>query len=161
MTQPQRIPLTREGFDKLKKELDHLKSVERPRIVREIEEARAHGDLSENAEYHAAKEKQSHIAGRINELDDKLGKAEIIDPTQVKDKDRVSFGAHVTLLEVDTETKVTYQVVGEYESDITVGKISMSSPIGKALIGKFYQDEVKVTTPKGIKEFEIVKVQYK
>ncbi len=155
-----RIPMTREGYEKLKKEIDQIKGVERPKIIREIEEARAHGDLSENAEYHAAKEKQSHMTGRLHDLEDKLGRAEIIDPTKIADKNRVSFGARVKLLDVNIESEVVYQIVGEYEADINAGRISLTSPIGRALIGKSLKTSVSVTTPKGIREFEIIEINY-
>lgn len=158
--QHNRIPITREGYEKLKKEIDQIKGVERPKIIREIEEARAHGDLSENAEYHAAKEKQSHLTGRLHELEDKLGRAEIIDPARIADKTRVAFGAKVKLLDVHVESEVIYQIVGEYEADINAGRISLSSPIGRALIGKALKASVSVSTPKGIREFEIIEIDY-
>ena len=153
--------MTREGFDKIKKEIETIKTVDRPRIVHEIEVARAHGDLSENAEYHAAKEKSGHINGRLLYLEDRLSRAEVIDPKKMKGKDKVMFGAHVTILDLETEKKITYQVVGEDESDIALKRISIVSPVGKALIGKSKEDVIKVSTPKGMKEFEIVNVEYR
>ena|SRR3990167_8654777 len=155
-----RIPMTREGFEKIKKEIETIKTVDRPRIVHEIEVARAHGDLSENAEYHAAKEKNSHITGRLHYLEDRLSRAEIIDTKKMKGQTKVMFGAYVTILDLETEKKITYQVLGEDESDISLKKISISSPVGKALIGKSREDVIRVSTPKGIKEFEIVEVDY-
>lgn len=156
-----RIPMTRMGYEKLKKEIDALKSVERPKIVREVEEARAHGDLSENAEYHAAREKLGHIEGRLRELETKLSQVQVVESREIKDKTKVVFGAFVTLLEVESEVESTYQIVGEYESDIHDGRISMSSPIGKAVIGKIKSDLVRVLTPKGSREFEIVQIEYR
>lgn len=158
---PDRIPITREGFERLKAELQHMKSVERPKNVRDIEEARAHGDLSENAEYHAAKERQSHISGKLIELESMVGRAEIIDSTKVADKNKVSFGAHVTILDTETNEEVTYQIVGDYEADMQVKRISISSPIARALIGKIKDTVVTLTTPKGKRELEIVEIEYK
>lgn len=157
----QRIPMTREGFDKIKKEIETIKTIDRPRIVHEIEVARAHGDLSENAEYHAAKEKNGHISGRLLYLEDRLSRAEVIDPLKMKGQVKVMFGAHVTIVDLELDKKITYQVVGEDESNISLGRISISSPVGKALIGKSKEDLIKVKTPKGVKEFEIVEVDYK
>lgn len=153
--------MTREGFDRLREELNHLKAVERPKNVQDIEEARAHGDLSENAEYHAAKERSAHINGRIQELEYRIGAAEIIDPTQFKGQTRIVFGAHVTVLDLEEEARVTYQIVGEHESDIQGGKISLTSPIARSLIGKSEGEAIKVRTPKGFREFEILIVEYK
>ena len=153
--------MTREGFDKIKKEIETIKTVDRPRIVHEIEVARAHGDLSENAEYHAAKEKSGHITGRLQYLEDRLSRAEIIDPAKMKGEGKVMFGAHVTILDLETEKKITYQVVGEDESDLSLKRISIASPVGKALIGKMKEDLIRVFTPKGIKEFEIMEVDYR
>lgn len=161
MKSVQRIPMTRQGYDKLKKDLDQLKSVERPKNIRDIEEARAHGDLSENAEYHAAKERSSHINGMIQELEMRLSRAEIIDPTKFRGERKIVFGAHVTLLDTGSDEEITYQIVGEYESDIQAAKISVTSPIGRALIGQTADNVVKVTTPKGVREFEIVAINYK
>ena len=153
----ERIPFTKEGLEKVKAELAHIKKVERPDNIRAIEEARAHGDLSENAEYHAAKEKQSFLEGKINELETVIGQAEIIDfengPT-----DRVVFGRTVLLYNLDTEEEVSYQLLGPYESDPDNGKISIKSPIGMALLGSEEGDEVKVKTPGGIQEFEVLEI---
>jgi len=153
----ERIPITKEGLEKVKAELAHIKKVERPDNIRAIEEARAHGDLSENAEYHAAKEKQSFLEGRINELEMAIGQAEVIDfengPT-----DRVVFGRTVLLYNMDTEEEVSYQLLGPYESDPDNGKISIKSPIGMALIGSEVGDEVKVNTPGGLQEFEVLEI---
>ena len=153
----ERIPFTKEGLERVKAELAHIKKVERPANIRAIEEARAHGDLSENAEYHAAKEKQSFLEGKINELETVIGQAEIIDfengPT-----DRVVFGRTVLLYNLDTEEEVSYQLLGPYESDPDNGKISIKSPIGMALLGSEEGDEVKVKTPGGIQEFEVLEI---
>ena len=153
----ERIPFTKEGLEKVKAELSHIRKVERPDNIRAIEEARAHGDLSENAEYHAAKEKQSFLEGRINELEMVIGQAEVIDfengPT-----DRVVFGRTVLLYNLDTEEEVSYQLLGPYESDPDNGKISIKSPIGMALLGSEEGDEVKVNTPGGIQEYEVLEI---
>lgn len=152
--------MTREGYEKLKKELVRLKSVERPRLVREIEDARSHGDLSENAEYHAAKDRMGHVKGRILDLEQRISKAEIIDPVAMKGEDKVMFGARITLLDVEADKKITYQIVGEHESDISSGLVSVNAPIARALIGKKKDDTVSVRTPRGVKEFEILEVEY-
>lgn len=156
----ERVPMTRAGYEKMKKDLDHLKAVVRPQIINEIEEARAHGDLSENAEYHAAREKMSYVKGMIEEYDSRISMAEIIDVTALKGQTKIMFGAQVTLMEIETEKKISYQIVGEHESEIEKGKISIKSPIGKALIGKKLNDEVAVKTPGGVKEFEVIHVEY-
>lgn len=156
-----RIPMTREGFDKLKAEISRLKGIERPKIIREVETARAHGDLSENAEYHAAKEKLAHVNASLNHLEMKLSQAEIIDPALIRDKERVAFGAHVTLKNVGDEKQKIYHLVGEIESDVACGRISITSPLGKALIGKRIEDLIQVRAPKGITEYELIKVEYK
>ncbi len=151
------IPITQEGLDRLKSELKNLEKVERPNNIRMIEEARSHGDLSENAEYHAAKEKQSFIEGRINELKSVIGQSEVIE----EDKgpcDSVVFGRKVLLFNTGTDEEVEYRLVGPYESDPEKGRISVTSPLGKALIGKLEGDEVRVTTPGGIQEFEVVRI---
>ncbi len=160
MTLPDRVPMTREGHDKMKAECDHLKGIERPKIVDEVETARAHGDLKENAEYHAAREKLGHVQGRIMDLDNRLSRAEIIDPSQFKGQDKVLFGAKVTLLDVESEKETVYQIVGEYEADVNAGKLSITSPIARAVISKSTGEAVVVRTPKGPKEFEIVGVDY-
>ncbi len=156
----ERIPMTAEGHAALQAELKMLKSVERPSVIAAISEARAHGDLSENAEYHAAKEKQSFIEGRINELDDKLARADIIDISKLSGN-KVRFGATVTIIDADTEEKFTYKIVGEDEADVKGGKISVTSPIARALIGKEAGEEAEVAAPSGARAYEIVKVTYK
>lgn len=154
-----KIPMTALGFERLEKELKQLKSVERPAIIEAIAEARAHGDLSENAEYSAAKEKQSFIEGRILELEAVTSRADIIDVAAMSG-DQVKFGATVTLIDEDTEDKVTYQLVSEYEADINRNLISITAPIGRALIGKPKGSSVEVTTPRGIKFYEIEDVKF-
>jgi len=156
----QRVPITKSGHAELEVELKNRKSVERPAIIAAIAEARAHGDLSENAEYHAAKEKQSFNEGRIMELEDVLGRADIIDPVKVGG-DSIKFGATVVLFDVDTDGEVSYKIVGEPEADIEKNLISIASPIAKALIGKKADDEVVVTTPRGSKTYEVVSIEYK
>lgn len=156
----ERIPMTAEGHAALQAELKVLKSVERPGIIAAISEARSHGDLSENAEYHAAKEKQSFIEGRISELDDKLARADVIDISKLSGT-RVRFGATVTIADVDTEEEQTYKIVGEDEADVKAGKISVTSPIARALIGKEEGDEAEVSAPAGARAYEVVKVVYK
>jgi transcription elongation factor GreA len=155
-----KVPMTVQGAEQLRQELDKLKKVERPRVIAAIAEARAHGDLSENAEYHAAKEQQSFIEGRIAEVEAKLSSAQIIDPTTVNAEGRVVFGATVNLLDVDADSEVTYQIVGDDEADIEKGKISISSPIARALISKEEGDEVVVKVPDGERNYEILKVRY-
>lgn len=155
-----KVPLTVSGAEKLKKELHHLKTVERPRIIQAIAEARAHGDLSENAEYHAAKEQQSFIEGRINDVESKLGNAQIIDPLTVNAGGRVVFGATLELFEEEAQREVTYQIVGEDEADIGAGKISIGSPIARALIGKESGAVVEVRVPDGTRQYEILSVRY-
>lgn len=155
-----KVPLTVIGANALKAELHRLKSIDRPAVINAISEARAQGDLSENAEYDAAKEKQGFIEGRIQELESKLSSAQIIDPHLLDDDGRVVFAATVDLQEVETGEKVTYQIVGEDEADIKLGKISFSSPISRAMIGKYAGDVVVVRAPGGEKEYEIVDVKY-
>ncbi len=152
-------PMLQGGYDALKDELRHLKVEERPDIIAAIEEARGHGDLSENAEYHAAKERQGQIESRIAELDDVLSRAEVIDPARLSG-DTVTFGATVTMLDQDNKKKI-YQIVGNYEVDVKGGKISFSSPLGAALIGKKKGDDVEVHTPSGEKYYEVRKVEFK
>ena len=154
-----RIPMTESGFIAIEDEITHLKSVERPSVIRMIAEARAHGDLSENAEYHAAKERQAFIEGRLMDLEDKLGRAEVIDISKLSGK-TVKFGATVTLVDEDTDNKVKYQIVGDLEADIKKGRISISSPIARALIGKAAGDTVEVAAPGGARSYEILKVQF-
>jgi transcription elongation factor GreA len=153
-----KIPLTRAGYDKLDAELKHLKSVERPAIIAAIAEARAHGDLSENAEYSSAKEKQSFIEGRIKELEGVIGLAEVIDTSRLSGP--VKFGATVALVDEDTDEEKTYQIVGEYEADIENGRLNIKSPLARALIGKDAGDSVEVRTPGGEKAYEILSVSY-
>jgi transcription elongation factor GreA len=156
----QKHPMTVEGADSLKAELHRLKTIERPRIIEAIAVARAHGDLKENAEYHAAREEQSFAEGRILELEAKLAHAQIVDTTRLPPGDKVVFGAKVTLLHIETDAEVTYKIVGEDEADIKSGKISYQSPIGRALIGKSIDDTVLVNTPGGNVEYEIIAVKY-
>ena len=153
-------PMTIKGAEKLKEELHKLKTIDRPRITKAIAEARAHGDLSENAEYHAAREQQSFSEGRINAIESALAEAQIIDVTTLDAEGRVVFGATVKLLNIETDVEVTYQIVGEEEADINEGLISISSPIARALIGKQEDDAVDVNAPSGIIEYEILEVQY-
>ena len=155
-----KVPLTVVGAEKLKQELQRLKSVERPRIIAAIAEARSHGDLSENAEYHAAKEQQSFIEGKIADLDMKLANAQVIDPRTVSANGKVVFGATVDLMEEQSGQKVTYQIVGDFEADIAQGMISISSPISRALIGKEQGDVVEVRVPGGVREYEILDIRY-
>jgi transcription elongation factor GreA len=154
-----RMPITKAGLGRLKDELKRLKAIERPKIVKEIAEARSHGDLSENAEYHAAKEKQSHLEGRILQVEDWIARAEVIEVGKLKG-DRVVFGATVTLADADSGDEMRYQVVGELEADLKHGKISVTSPIARALIGKGEGDVVKVRSPGGEKEYEINAVEF-
>lgn len=154
------VPLTKQGAEDLQDELDKLKKVERPRIIQAIAEARAHGDLKENAEYHAAKEEQGHIEGRIAKLESDLSHAQIIDVTTMKNNGRVIFGSTVELINDETDEKVTYQIVGDYEADVKAGKISVSSPIARAIIGKDQEDEAIVNTPQGEVIYIIDSVKY-
>lgn len=155
------VPFTREGYLKLKAELEHLKQYERPKIIKEIAEARSHGDLSENAEYHAAKEKQGFVEGRINDLDDKISRAQIIEYPETESADQVRFGAFVTIHEEDSGEAKTYRIVGDLEADLGRGMISLSSPIARALMGKREGDLVEVSAPKGTMEYEIREVRYR
>ena len=155
----EKIALTRAGFDKIDAELKHLKSVERPAIIRAISEAREHGDLSENAEYHSAKEKQSFIEGRVKELEGVISLADVIDPSKFSGP--VKFGATVVLVDEDTDEEKTYLIVGEYEADIESGKLNMKSPLARALIGKDEGDSIEVSTPGGVRSYEILKITYK
>ncbi|HSD92485.1 MAG TPA: transcription elongation factor GreA [Methyloceanibacter sp.] len=155
-----KIPITVGGAEKLRAELQELKSVQRPAIVTAIAEARSHGDLSENAEYHAAKEQQGITEARVADLEDKLSRADIIDVSKLKG-DQVMFGATVTLLDEDTEEKVKYRIVGEIEAEVKSGKISITSPLARALLGKRKKDIVEVSTPGGGKSYQVVKVEYK
>ena len=153
------VPMTSGGYDALDTELKRLKGPERQRIIKAISEARAHGDLSENAEYHAAKEQQSHNEGRIMELEDMINRADVIDVASLSGKD-VKFGATVKLVDEDTDAEVTYQIVGDFEADLEQRKISISSPIARALIGKSVGDSVEVNTPGGGKSYEILGVKF-
>ncbi|MDO9449562.1 MAG: transcription elongation factor GreA [Rugosibacter sp.] len=155
-----KFPITLYGAELLRVELHRLKTVERPSIIAAIAEARSHGDLSENAEYDAAKERQGFIEGRIAEVEGKLGNAQIIDPASLDADGRVVFGATVELEDVNSGQPVVYQIVGDDESDIKLGKISFSSPVARALIGKFSGDAVEVQTPGGLREYEILDVKY-
>ena len=155
-----RVLLTAAGAERLQQELERLKKTERPMIIEAIAEARSHGDLSENAEYDAAKDRQGFIEGRIAELESQLSQAEIIDPQKLNADGKVVFGAYVQLYELETEAEVTYQIVGELEADLDRGQISLTSPIGRALIGKSEGDEVEVITPGGTRGYEILKVRY-
>ncbi|MBY0398858.1 transcription elongation factor GreA [Myxococcota bacterium] len=155
----QRVPMTQRGYETLKAELQRLKSVDRPANVKEIETAIAHGDLSENAEYHAAKEKQGHIAARIAQLDDKIARAQVIETTgQLPDK--VRFGATVVLRDAETDDEVRYTIVGEDEADAKQGRISITSPVAQALMNKTVGDEVSVKVPKGRRELEVVRISF-
>ncbi|MCX7888888.1 MAG: transcription elongation factor GreA [Rhodobacteraceae bacterium] len=154
----EKIPMTRSGFEALDAELKDLKTVERPAVIRAIAEAREHGDLSENAEYHAARERQSFVEGRIKELESILSRAEVIDPSRLNGT--IKFGATVTLLDEDTEEERTYQIVGEAEADIERGLLNIRSPLARALIGKSEGESVEVRTPGGEKSYEVVSVRY-
>jgi transcription elongation factor GreA len=155
----EKIPMTASGFKGLEDELNQLKNVDRHEIIKAIAEARAHGDLSENAEYHAAKERQSFIEGRVMELEDQIGRAEVIDISKLGGSS-IKFGATVTLVDEDTDEKRKYQIVGDVESDAKKGRISLSSPIARALIGKSKGDSVEVAAPGGAKSYEILKVEF-
>ena len=153
------VPLTRGGYELLKEELQHLKSIERPKIIQEIAEARGHGDLKENAEYHAAREKQSFIEGRIADLDDKLARARVIEFNGEPDS-LVKFGAYVTLADEESGESKTYRIVGDLEADIAQNRISLSSPIARALLGRRVDDTVAVQVPKGTREYVITDIKY-
>jgi len=152
--------MTPEGLVKLKEELKRYKTVERPKNIKDIEIARAHGDISENAEYSAAKERQSHIAGRISELEDNISRAQVIDPATLS-HDKVVFGATVRLSDSESGDEITYQIVGIHESDVKAGRISVESPLAKSLIGKSVDDIVTLRTPGGTKEYEVLEISYK
>src|SRR6202045_5379268 len=155
----EKIPMTAEGYSTLENELKHRQQVERPRIIQLITDARTHGDLSENAEYHSAKQAQSHNEGRIAELEDKLQRAEVIDVSKLSGS-TIKFGATVTLVDEDTEAEKVFQIVGETEADVKSGRVSITSPTARALIGKKVGDSVEVNTPGGGKSYEILKVAY-
>jgi transcription elongation factor GreA len=156
----EKIPMTSEGYSALEQELKQRQSVERPRIIQQITDARTHGDLSENAEYHAAKEEQAHNEGRIAELEDKLARAEVIDVTKLSGE-TITFGATVTVVDEDTEEKKVWQIVGEPEADAKKKRISITSPLARALVGKKKGDSVEVVTPGGAKAYEVVKVEWR
>ncbi len=153
-------PITIQGLEKIKKELDDLKKIKRPKIVQAIAEARGHGDLKENAEYHAAKEEQAKIEGRVIEINDLIARANVIDVTKLEKKDKVIFGSTVSVIDLESEEKKTYKIVGKDEADLSKNYIFFKSPIGKALIGKSKKDLVTVTTPSGEKNFEIIDIKY-
>jgi transcription elongation factor GreA len=155
----EKVPMTAEGYQALDEELKRLKTVERPAVIAAIGEARQHGDLSENAEYHAAKERQGWIEGQIAEIEDRMARAQVIDVSKLSGS-QVKFGATVSLLDEDTEQESRYQIVGDHEADVKSGKISISSPIARAIIGKEDGDVVEVTTPAGVKAYEITKVEW-
>ena len=151
--------MTGEGYQVLDEELRRLKTVERPQVIGQISEARSHGDLSENAEYHAAKDRQGWIEGRIAEIEDRLARAQVIDVTKLSG-DQVKFGATVTVVDEDTEEEARYQIVGEHEADVKSGRISLSSPLSRAMIGKEVGDVVEVNTPSGVRAYEILKIEW-
>ena len=156
----QRYPITKQAYERMEAELKELKEVKRPEVIEEIAVAREHGDLKENAEYHAAKEKQAFLEGRISDLEARQGLAEIIDPA-AQEGNEVKFGATVTLEDLETEQQKTYQIVGEYEADLDKGLIAFTTPIAKAMIGKSEGDDFEVQLPKGLVEYEIIKVEYR
>ena len=157
--QDSRVPMTQKGYQRLMEELKRLKSVERPKLVEQIEEARGHGDISENAEFHAAKERQSLLDVQIREIEDRVARAQVIEISKLSG-DKVVFGATVSLVDGDTGEKVVYQIVGDHEAEPKNGKISISSPVARALIGKCEGDEVEVRTPTGIRSFEILRLDF-
>ena len=156
----QKVPMTVQGAESLREEVQDLKSVKRPAVIQAIAEARAHGDLKENAEYHAAREQQSFIEGRIKDIEHKLSIVQIVDVTKIENTGKVIFGATVTIVNLETDEKVKYQIVGEDEANLKLGKISVTSPIARALVGKMEGDEVMVRAPSGDVAYEIVAVEY-
>jgi transcription elongation factor GreA len=156
----EKVPMTGEGYAALDDELKRLKTQERPSVIAAIAEARQHGDLSENAEYHAAKERQGWIEGRIAEIEDKIARAQVIDVSRLSGS-QIKFGATVSVIDEDTEEEARYQIVGEHEADVKLGKISLSSPLSRAMIGKEVGDVVEVITPGGVKAYEIVKLEWR
>jgi transcription elongation factor GreA len=156
----EKVPMTGEGYAALDDELKRLKTQERPSVIAAIAEARQHGDLSENAEYHAAKERQGWIEGRIAEIEDKIARAQVIDVSRLSGS-QIKFGATVSVIDEDTEEAARYQIVGEHEADVKLGKISLSSPLSRAMIGKEVGDVVEVITPGGVKAYEIVKLEWR
>jgi transcription elongation factor GreA len=155
----EKVPMTVQGYQALDEELKRLKTIERPAVIAAIGEARAHGDLSENAEYHAAKDRQGWIEGQIAEIEDKMARAQVIDVSRLSGK-QVKFGATVSVIDEDTEEKARYQIVGEHEADVKKGRVSITSPIARAMIGKESGDVVEVTTPAGVKAYEITAVDW-
>ncbi len=155
-----KVPMTKRGETLLREELADLKGIQRPRVIQAIADAREHGDLKENAEYHAAREQQSFIEGRVKEIEAKLSTAQVIDVTALPKSGKVVFGTTVKLLDLDSDEEITYQIVGDDEADLKARRISVGSPVARALIGKEAGDEVSVTTPKGIREYEILEVSY-
>jgi transcription elongation factor GreA len=155
----EKVPMTGEGYQSLDDELRRLKTLERPTVIAAIAEARLHGDLSENAEYHAAKDRQGWIEGRIAEIEDKIARAQVIDVSKLSGE-QVKFGATVSVVDEDTEESARYQIVGEHEADVRSGKVSISSPIARAMIGKETGDVIEVNTPGGVKAYEILKVEW-
>lgn len=155
----EKVPMTASGYRALEAEIKHLKTVERPRIIKAIAEARAHGDLSENAEYHAAKEAQGLNEAKVADLEDKLSRADVIDVSKLSGE-TVKFGATVAIVDEDTDEELNYQIVGDFEADVRNGKLSIGSPIARALIGKKVGDSVEVTTPKGLKAYEILNIKF-
>ena len=153
-------PITKEGLEKLKKELEKLKNIERPKIVEAISEARSHGDLKENAEYHAAKEQQAKMEGRVLSINDTIARANVIDVTKIENNGKVIFGSTVTVEDLESKKKIKYKLVGKDEADISINFIYFKSPIGKALIGKDLSEMISVNTPSGERNFEILKVEY-
>ena len=156
----QRIPMTSDGLTTLEEELRHLRNTARPEVIRAIAQAREHGDLSENAEYHAARDRQSFIEGRVSELEDKISRAEVIDVSKLSGK-TVKFGAKVSLIDEDTEQKLIYRIVGQDEADVKRGRLAITSPLARALIGKSVGDCIEVNTPKGEKAYEITRVRFR
>ena len=156
----EKFPITLEGYDRLEAELKRVKGTERPAVIKAIATAREHGDLSENAEYHAARERQAFIEGRVNELEEQIRFADVIDARKLKGKD-VKFGATVKVADEETDEESTFQILGEYEADIKAGRLAITSPLARALIGKRVNDSVEVTTPGGTKSYEIVSVRYR
>lgn len=154
-----KFPMTASGFARLEEELRHLKNVARPEVIRAIAEAREHGDLSENAEYHAARERQGFIEGRVSELEDKIARAEVIDVSKLSG-DTVKFGATVTIVDEDTDEELSYQIVGQDEADVKDGRLSITAPLARALVGKTVSDSVEVPTPNGEKAYEILRIEF-
>lgn len=155
----EKVPMTAAGYNRLQEELKHLKAVERPAVIKAIAEAREHGDLSENAEYHAARERQSFIEGRVMEIEDRLARADVIDVTKLKG-DSIKFGATVTLADEDTDEESIFQIVGQDESDVKEGRLSITAPLSRVLIGKHVGDVVEVTTPNGSKSYEVINIDF-